>query len=966
MAGRHGNQQDGDARNADRGLFVFRASRMDALLGPLDEMFAATKPRNVLAPHTLIAAHPGVRQWLSGALARRHGRHGIVANLDVLLPSAWIERQAQLRLERKAISLPRYAQRLLRWTIHSILAGDLAHAAISDARVRAFLGDRGAAVAQRRFQLADRLARIYSQYLVYRPDWLGAWERGRLDFVTASRGDGALERELLAPLWRALHERLGPHRGTIVDELIRKLAQASASEGEAVHVFGVSHLAPNDLAVLRAASLHRVVALYVPDPCREYWGGIAERSGLAVERSEEDSRIDAAGGEEFWSPRRHPLLSRWGRLGQHFMLSLDELDAVEDIRHRADEVDAEPAVLSRLGRLQQSIRAADPAIMAVDLDAPGVRGRELEDASLRVHACHTRLRELEVLRENVLDAIEAGSRRDALRPAQIVVMAPNIHDYVALIPVVFGAPGNPKATLPYHMADIPLAGSHPLFDCLERLLGLPASRITAPEVADLLELADVGRRLGIDESGLRVLIDWLRESRVAWGFDAGHRAALGLPAVDECTFGWAADRMIGGYLMNDASVGDAREGVRFADGSELLPLRGIEGPDAECVGALDGLLRTIRAFCVLARGALRASEWSDAFERFYTSLVRVDPLDDTAREANAAVLRAIRELAAEPLAAGVDPELEFAVVRDLLSERLAAVPERQRFLMGGITFCGMVPRRAIPFRMIAVLGLNEGEFPRSESDGGLDLMTRHRRLGDRDVRSDDRYLFLETLMAAGERLHLSYIGEGVRDGKRRNPAAPLAELLEALGPDGEADRDGAQRSPPWLVRHPLQPFDARYFDGSDARVFSFNEALADMRGGERRGRLERFYDPAQANAVEVDSRLTLRELRGYFKDPARQVLAQRMRVRLDALDDDRLRDEEPLETRLEALDRVTQRLFFNATDLDAPPPAWLRLGGLLPAGAAARRAWQEERAKVMALRNGLQQLAGVDNLDSLR
>ena len=100
-------------------------------------------------------------------------------------------------------------------------------------------------------------------------------------------------------------------------------------------------------------------------------------------------------------------------------------------------------------------------------------------------------------------------------------------------------------------------------------------------------------------------------------------------------------------------------------------------------------------------------------------------------------------------------------------------------------------------------------------------MARHARIGDRDTRSDDRYLFLETLMAARSRLHLSYHCEGAQDARPRNPAAPLAELMAFLDA-----RLGAERA--WYVKHPLQPFDARYFDGGDPRLSSFSREFAAM------------------------------------------------------------------------------------------------------------------------------------------
>ncbi len=273
-----------DASGIASGFVVFRASRMDALLDPFTKMLDATRPESVLAPQTIIAAHPGLRQWLSGALAQRRGTRGIAANLDVLLPSAWIDAQAREQLGRRAVSLPSYGQKRLRWTIHAILTDDPQRYGINVARLGTFLRGEPGLVERRRFQLADRLARIYSQYLVYRPDWLAQWEKSR--FVTTKQGADAIEPELLAPLWREARRRLGAHRGEIVEELVEALRKdALFTDRSAVHVFGVSHLAPSELRVLRAAAATRVVALYVPDPCREYWGGISADPQLPARRA---------------------------------------------------------------------------------------------------------------------------------------------------------------------------------------------------------------------------------------------------------------------------------------------------------------------------------------------------------------------------------------------------------------------------------------------------------------------------------------------------------------------------------------------------------------------------------------------------------------------------------------------------------------------------------------------------------
>ena len=271
-----------------------------------------------------------------------------------------------------------------------------------------------------------------------------------------------------------------------------------------------------------------------------------------------------------------------------------------------------------------------------------------------------------------------------------------------------------------------------------------------------------------------------------------------------------------------------------------------------------------------------------------------------------------------------------------------------------MTVCGMVPQRAIPFRVIAVLGLDEGAFPRPDRSDGLDLMARHRRNGDRGLRDDDRWLFLETVMAARERLHLSYIGEGVRDGKPRNPAAPLAELMSALDRHAplQVAAEGEVPKPqrPWWVRHPLQPFDPRYFDGKDAALFSHRDAfaLASNPGQAIPAVFADLLKPLDdlTSTVPPAAPLPIATVLGYFRDPARQLLRDGLGLRLDAGDQHDI--EEPLDPTVPAIARLPQRLLRMAiekklTTLPEQPPAWLADAGVLASGRPGQLAWSELR-----------------------
>jgi exodeoxyribonuclease V gamma subunit len=714
---------------AATGILVYRASRLEALLTPLETLLGSMPPANVLAPQTVIAAHPGMKHWLVAALARQRGTQGIVANLSVLLPSDWLDELAQSLLGSGAIALAPYRREHLRWRIFELLPD------IDDEELAGYL--RGADAARRRFQLADRLARLYTQYMVYRPDWLQSWQSGR----------GAGPASFQAPLWRALRKQIGlPHRAERLNELVSHLQrETSVASPEPLHVFGLSHLAPVELHVLRAIARHRTVVMYVPDPCREYWGGLrGERAQLrALAQQAVDGEL-----QQNLLQLDHPLLAQWGRMGQHFVLALNEgEDEVRvDTRHWEDTQTGATAA-SLLARVQESVRRLhDNSVLTA---ASMMQAGAVQDRSLRIHACHTPLRELEVLRDALL--MELRQRAD-LQPADIVVMAPDIHRYLPLLPAVFGAPGTRDAILPYATADAAVARSHPVFAAFQSLLDLPGARITAPEIVDLLQVPAIARALGLDADGRQQLIAWMQQSHVAWGLDGEFRQQFGVPPIAAHTFSWALDRMLAGHVFGDDSGGF----------DEVWPLAGIRGAEVESIGALDRLLLELSALHRDCRQPRPASAWVRRLGHLIDVLFESQHGDDAEREAITTLRRMVLSMETETLAAEVDPLLDFTVVRDVLGAALAAAPDRQRLLRGGVTFCGMVPQRSIPFRVVAVLGLNEGDYPRQAPDVQLDLMQQQRRLGDRDVRDDDRYLFLETLMAARDALHFSYIGEGVR------------------------------------------------------------------------------------------------------------------------------------------------------------------------------------------------------------
>lgn len=894
------------------GFFVHRNSRTEALAEGLFTTLDREYPPHALAAQTVVVAHPGLGRWLLGEYARRPrgACRGIAANFDLIQPWQWLERAAEHVLG--GASDPAFVKENLRWHIHALLP------ALDDARVHGLLdGEDGE---RRRFQLADRLAGVYSQYLTYRPDWIADWENRPRQTHWQVR------------LWRRLRQRIpGSHRAQRHAQLVAELAAHGDGTREPLHVFGVSHLPADVLTALRAVSAHRAVHLYFPDPCREYWADLKPKREL-LRKGEIDP--------EWHFEIGHPLLVSLGRMAQDFFIALEnagvELDAGE-----SESADGESNLLARL---QQGIRRGSGAGM----DSAAL---SRADASLRVHACATRLREVETLKDALLRFLADDP---SLRHRDIVVMAPDIAAYAPYLPAVFGEAAhysNDPARIPWHLADVRLGLSHPLLRAFTRLLDLGDSRFALSEILDLLDVPALARRFGLDGDDRGALHDTLRRAGVAWGLDAAMKAQSGGAAAQDNSWSFGFDRIFAGAIAGADTDDNLLDGV--------LPLPEIDGSAAMVIGRMHRLLDALRDLRDGFARSRRLQDWCEWLGERIDALFRPDRDDETEARAMDALRSALAQLGAQSAAIGTQ-DLPWSVVREAVRGQFDAVSERQPFLLGGVTFCGLVPQRSIPFRVVCLLGMNEGEFPRDGGDAGLNRMLEDPRRGDRDTRREDRYLFLEALMAARQHLHISHVGRDAHDGRRIDPAPPLAELLQFLDECHALGRNGDR---PWYVEHPLQPFDARYFNRSDARLFSFDDAFA---GRDRaQPAPAAFVDlsgnaPPDADATQV---WTLDRLANFWRNPLKAQLRDIAGIDRGALEDDAAHDGEPLTAQFDRRESMEAQIVLDALrrDVDVLPeraPETFARSGRLAGGAIGAAAWQGLRELAQPMLDALQRELG--------
>ena len=899
------------------GFHLVSSNRLDALAAHLAERLSRPVAADAsLAPDTILVPQPTLRRWLQAWLARELG---IAANLRFQTPSEFTWELLRADTADLPETSPWDGARL-RWRLYALLGAD------APAEVAEHLRRAPGVPALARWRLAESLASAFDRYQAYRRPWLEAWEAGEAPD------------DWQAQLWRRLlADGAGVPRSRLLGDWLRRHdGSGIAPPGLPARLtaFATTHVSPDVLRLLAVCAQSIELDFQRPTPSAEYWGDVeALRSVLRRDGA------DALPGALAAAQHDNPLLQAWGAAGRDFDAQLFAYDLVQPASET--ELYQPPARDSLLHALQ-----AD----AFERVAPRPPGNsDAGDLSLQVHACHSRLREVEVLHDRLramLDPATAeGARFDPpLRPDQVAVLAPNIGDYLPLARAVFGGvAADDPLYIPYTLSDRPQAQAHPLVGLFLSLLELRDARRTASEVRDLLAVPQVMAAFGLSESDLDRLGDWFAAAGIAWGEDETQREALGLGRWREHSFAFGLDRLLLGYATGD-DAGDI---------GGIAPCAVAEGADAERLDALVALLARLHRLSAWMRAEHPAAEWRDRLAGEFAALLPQAPADDAEQAARRIVREALDGFAQQAADAG---PLALDVVRAALGDALQAPSPHQAFLGGGVTFAGMVPLRTIPFRVVCLLGMDAEAFPRREPPGDINRLAgeaarAQRRLGDRSVREDDRFLFLQLLAAAGDAFHLSYGGRDARDGSVREPSALVSELLDVAQRYLPSGVDARERL---LLAHPLQPFSPQAFGAGDARRFSYRAAW--RQPSTRRG----LRAPAPFAAaplpqlpVEGGRSLSLAELQSFLRNPPRAFLRGRLGLALPYRDDARDADREP-----QGDNALQRHALVTALVADALDDAELRARGLLPPGHEGLGAAAAARTRATLLRAAIAQWRG--------
>ena len=891
---------------------VVHGNHLEDLRDLLTAWLAST-PLAPLEDELMLVQSNGIAQWLKLALARPReaGGLGISAAVDMQLPGRFLWQAYRAVLGREAVpAASPFDKSRLAWRLMRLLPAHLDDDGF--APLRHFLGsDRPDPTRPdpvgpdpvrpdpvRLFQLARQVADLFDQYQVYRADWLDDWEHGRdmLRDELRRRLEPLPDPQRWQPrLWRLLLDDVGAgrhgHRAAVHRAFLERAAaleRRPAALPRRIVVFGISSLPQQTLEALTALGRVCQVLLLVTNPCRHYWADIIEDRELlraAQRRHAGKPGLPPEPGYEELHLHANPLLAAWGRQGRDYIRLLDSFDRPDAYRPRfaalGRDIDlfADPGDDSLLHQVQQAILDLEP----LPADPAQRRPWRPGDGSLRFHVAHNPQREVEILHDNLLAMFEQAARDGTpLAPRDVMVMVPDIQAYAPHIQAVFGrVPPHDPRYLPCSIADRPARGAAPLLVALEQLLRLPESRFAAGDILDLLDAPALRRRFGLDDAGLPVLRRWIEGVGIRWGLSGEQKASLGLPPLEQNSWRFGLRRMLLGYAVGDGASLDG-----------IAPYAEVGGLDAALVGPLDALLERLEHYWRLFAAPATPAQWG---ERLRALLA--DGFDAGRDDDDALALQRLDDALADweqaCADAGFAGPLPLAVVRE---HWLGAIDESrlsQRFLGGAVSFGTLLPMRAIPFRVVCLLGMNDGDYPRRHTPPDFDLMALpgQQRPGDRSRREDDRYLFLEALLSARDALHVSWVGRSARDNGALPPSMLVGQLRDYLAAgwrpadDAPGDPDAGRHLLAALTtEYPLQAFGRRYFDAdADPRVFTY---AAEWQ------RAHQAAPGARAAPLapwQPETALGLGLLQRFLKAPAKTFYAERLNVRFagdDAGDDD--------------------------------------------------------------------------------
>ena len=858
---------------------------MENLLALLDKI-QQVSPLPIFSQEMIVVQNAGMQHWLNMSLAQQRG---ISMNISYALPSQFLWKLVRsMASEDNVPEQSPFSREVLSWRIDDLLGSETV---ISDedfsSATQYWLGsstneneedladniDEFTVSNQqpnstvfnekqtlKRYQLACQLADLYEQYLIFRPQWINDWHQGKASKSFSDKKQALEVEKWQAKLWQLLTKEQSYNPIELINKAIENIASKKHLLPPRLSFFGINAMAPIWLSFIEAISDHVDVHFFHLNPCFDYWGDIqSEKKASSLQVSHLlDKWVE--GHDDITVNIGNPLLANLGQQGREFMALLNDYSTINIEVFDEVQQSGESTSLSVLHQVQQDILSlTDQRDTAINQ----------QDNSIVFTSAHSALREVQGLHDWLLHQFNDDG---TLTPKDVLVMCPQVEQYAPYVSAVFARGWQDLADkippLPCSIADRVSKDSEPVVAAFTQLLSLPDSRFQVSQIIGMLRLPAMQNKFSISLEELDKISAWLEQACVHWGVNQQHKQQVLHSIEINNAFTWqqGLSRLMRGFAFSDNPI--------YID--EQLYLPNVEGNDAILLGKLMLIIEQLQHFSQNLGTEKSAAQWQQFLLNMLNGLFEVT--DETTFTV---IDQAIGSLAEYCQHADYQQNISLSVVRDFLTNHFSQPDPGRQFMVGQITFCSMLPMRSIPFKIIAILGLNDGEFPRQRQPLGFDLMASSKsELGDRSRRGDDRYLFLEAIISARKSLYLSYQGRNIRNNNEKQPSIVLKELMEYLEAGygwqlhnsdvNEEENDSGDRSSD-IKQLPMQAFSEQNYLGKQK---SFDPNWLKLKAAKKSEQTETLILPIDKTSDDETITVDINELIRFFQHPAK-VFAQK-------------------------------------------------------------------------------------------
>lgn len=727
----------------------------------------------VFQPQYIVTQTLGMNNWLKIKMA---DNLGIVANCKFLKPNDLVN---EIYYRLKTDNKQALSTESLKWVLFSLL-------------ITKDFQDQFRKIANyyanddvKRMALAEKVADLFDQYQIYRTEMIRDWNENKLFFD--------INNDWQKYLWIKAKEVLGddmPDKTVIGKYIIEALKQPEQrkkllAQIPNIHVFGLSIITAYHVRIFYELARVVSVSFHFLNPAPGiYWFEDKSEKQIALWRKKSKMKLSA----EDVQSEGNPLLTGWGKILQDTFDMFFENDVFLNQYNDLDSIEPLPASL--LGKIQNDIfNNNDPA------NRNEIAEDDLKDGSITINACYTIAREAEVLYNYLVHLLD--QKTETLSARDIVVMVSDINAYAPYIKAVFNSA---PYKFPFTIADESFSVSDNLFRALQSVLALSEENFKAEEVLQLLDSRYIRKRFSI--TNLELIRKAVDMANIRFGIE-------GQKEDDSIYVSWknGIRRIMYGICMSG-------EEEYMAEGNLTYPLDFAEGEDSFELIRFCHFAEVLISTLEDRKNVRTITEWGEYIEQVIDKLIC--QTEESNDDDHQRLLQNLEKLYL--LNNVVTDKISFDVFKHSFLNSLSVETRSGNFATGGITFCSLIPMRSIPFKVVALLGLNFDKFPRKETRVSFNMMEQEKRRGDRNVKENDKHLFLETILSARKYFYISYIGRSSKDNTILPPSALVDELTDYIQAGVPDEKINVRHL--LITTHPLHSFSQKYF-GKEARLYNY-------------------------------------------------------------------------------------------------------------------------------------------------